>query len=264
MVFNESEILEQLDLAFNGTPSKYYPEARPGDVTYNFFLDLESAYCVVASSRIHLYADSTRWAIVFETAGYETRSFDAEITLLYIGNCIKYPVDKYPERNYITNARNILLIDKYEFERIRNKDGLKMEMFEFIGQNTKEIKIHDTFIPFESNAKKYEQLGITIRDYDNPKKLIGYGDFIKYLNETNPRTIRAKEDEIRNHIPKDLPQLMTIDKFHFISAYEKTNLPSQQETYQLLAKVLVSKDTSNWKPTQSPNNSWKNWLSGHL
>jgi len=57
---------------------------------------------------------------------------------------------------------------------------------------------------------------------------------------------------------------MTIDEFHFVSVYQKSNPPSQQETYKLLAKILVTRDTANWKPTQKPNNSWKNWESGNL
>jgi hypothetical protein len=42
------------------------------------------------------------------------------------------------------------------------------------------------------------------------------------------------------------------------------NPPSKQETFNLIAKVLVTKDVTNWKPTLEPNNSWKNWESGHL
>ncbi len=264
MTFNEAEILTELDLAFNNTPSNYFPEGQTGDVKYNFFLDLENGYCYVASSRIHLYADSTRWAIVFETAGYETRSFDAEITLNYIGNCIDYPIDKYPERSYITNSSRIILIEGAEFERIENKEGSDSETFELIDQNIKEIKIRDKYVSFDNNYKNYEKTGIEIRDYDNPKNLIDFKNFVRFLNETDPVSINATEDEILKHIPKDLPKLMTIDKFHFVSAYEKTNPPSNQETYKLIAKILTTRDTTNWKPTQKSNNHWKNWDSGSL
>ncbi|KFC19881.1 hypothetical protein IO90_11680 [Chryseobacterium sp. FH1] len=264
MTFQETEILEQLDLAFNGNPSKYYPIGRPEDIKYNFFLDLEHGYCETAGNRIHLYADSTRWVIVFEKSGYQNRENSAEIELDYVGNCIDYPIDKYPERNYITNANNIILIDPTEFERIENKDGEEMETFELIGQNIKEIKIRDTHVEFDNNYKNYEKVGIDIRDYNNPKNLIGFGDFIRYLHETNPTSISATEEEIRKHIPKDIPKLITINDFHFVSAYDKTNPPSQQETYQLIAKILTTKNITNWKPTQKPNNCWKNWESGHL
>ena len=264
MTFNESEILEQLDLAFNGTPSKYFPSGQKEDVKYNSLLDLEHGYCETAGSKIHLYADSTKWVIVFEKSGYQNRETSAEVELNYVGNCIEYPVDKYPERNYITNSSRVILIDPIEFERIENKEGAEMETFELIGQNIKEIKIRDKFVPFDNNYKNCEKVGIKIRDNDNPKKLIGFGDLIRYLHETNPTLISATEDEICKHIPKGIPKLMTIDEFHFISAYEKENLPSQQETYKLLAKILVTSDTTNWKPTQKSNNSWRNWESGNL
>ena len=264
MTFNEKEILEQLDLTFNGIPTKYYPPGRPQDIKYNFFLDLEHGYCETAGSRIHLYADSTKWVIAFEKSGYQNRGRSAEIELDYVGNCINYPVDKYPERNYITNSSRIFLIDQTEFDRIENKDGEEMETFELIGPYTKEIKVRDKLIFFDNNYKNYEKVGIRVRDYDNPKKLISFGDLIRYFHETDPKLISATEDEIRQHIPKDIPKLMTIDDFHFGSAYDKTNLPSQQETYTLVAKVLTTKDTKAWKPTQNPNNSWKNWESGNL
>ena len=264
MKYCESEILEQLDLAFNELPSKYYPSARPQDVKYAFFLDLEHGYFATAGSRIHLYADTVRWAIVFEKNGYFNRGTSAEIELVYIGNCIDYPVQKDEERNYITNTESIVLIDPLEFERLQNKEGQGMENFELIGQNVKEIKIRDKYIPFDNDFKNYEKLGIRLRDYENPKKLIGFGDLIRYLHETNPDLIRATNDEIRLHIPKDIPKIMTIEAFHYVSLYDKINLPSQQETYKLIAKVLTTKDTLNWKPLKQPNNNWKNWTSGNL
>lgn len=264
MKFTESEILEQLDLAFNDVPSEFYPTTRSQDIKYNFFLDLEHGYCETAGSRIHLYADAERWAIVFEKSGYQNRGTSAEIELNYVGNCIDYPIDKYPERNYITNSSRIILIEPAEFDRIENKDGEDMETFEFIGQHIKEIKIRDNFIPFDNDFKNYKQAGITIADDNNPKKLISFANLIRYLNETNPELISATEDEIKKHIPTDLPKILTIDEFHFTSRYETANPPSSQETYQLIARILVTKDTALWKPTQQPNNHWSNWESGNL
>jgi hypothetical protein len=264
MTVNEKEILEQLDLAFNETPNNYFPKGRPQDIKYNFFLDLEHGYCETAGNRIHLYADSTRWIIVFEKSGYQNRTTSAEIELNYFGNCVDYPVDKYHERNYITNSSRVVLIDPEEFERIENKVGDELETFELIGHEIKKIKIRDKYIPFDNDYKNYEKVGIEMRDFDNSKKLIGFGDLIRYLNETNPSLISATEVEIRKHIPKDIPKLMTINEFHFISAYEKSNPPSQQETYKLIAKVLTTRDTTYWKPAMKANNSWKNWESGNL
>lgn len=124
--------------------------------------------------------------------------------------------------------------------------------------------MRDRLIPFDSDYKSYEKVGIKIRRSDNPKNLIGFEDFVRYLNETNPSIIAATEEEIHKHIPKDLPKLMTLNEFHFGSAYDRSNPPSKQELYKLIARILLTRDTTNWKPTQQPNNHWTNWKSGTL
>lgn len=264
MDFTEKEILDKLDLAFNGIPTGDYPNGNSGDIKYNFFLDLEHGYCETAGNKIHLYADKNRWAIVFEKCGYQNRGEDAEIELDYVGNCINYPVNKYPERNYITNSSRVILITRAEYERVRNKEGKDMEGFELISPNATEITIHGQKVNIEHNLTKYIALGIHPRNFNNPQSLIGYGDIVRYFSDTNPELVSATEQEIEEHIPRDLPNLMTIDKFHFESIYTKSSLPSSQETYQLIAKVLITQDTSFWNPTLKPNNHWTNWESGNL
>jgi hypothetical protein len=264
MSYTESDILTKLDLAFEGIPSDDYPKGNKEDIKYNFFLDLEHGYCETAGSRIHLYADKNRWAIVFEKTGYQNRGDRAEIELDYVGNCIDYPITKDPERSYITNSNNIILITSDEYERVRNKEGSDMEQFELISPTVTEITIHGQKVSIENDKKKYANLKLPTRDFDNPKKLLSYGDIVRLIADTNPSLTNATEEEIRLHIPKDIPKLMTIDKFHFITAYDKSLSPSIQETYKLIAKVLVTRDTANWKPIEKPNNHWTNWESGNL
>lgn len=263
-MFTESDILQQLDQSFNGYPTGYFPAGGANDVRYNFYPDLEHGYCNTAASRIHLFADSSRWALVFEKSGYYNRAGAANIELYYFGNCIDYPVETYPERTYISNTATIVLVSPDEFSRIENKVGDDMETFELIGKDIAKIKLRDTLIPFVNDHKKYEQAGITIRVEDNPRHLIAFEDVLRYLNETAPELISATDDEIRRHISGDIPKLMTIDKFHFNSAYDKSKFPAAQELYQLIAKVLTTRDTSYWRPTQPPNNHWSNWESGNL
>ncbi len=259
MNFTEADILHKLDLAFNGQPADDYPVGTNSYIKYNFFLDLEHGYCKTAGNKIHLYADSTRWAIVFEKCGYQNRANNAEIELDYVGNCISYAIDKYHEGSYITNASNIVLITSQEYERITNKED-----FELISPTASQLTIHGQKVAIDHDTKKYLALGIKPRDYDNPKNLIGYSDIVRFFSDTNPELVSATEDEIKQHIPHDIPKLMTLDRFHFISTYDKSSLPSSQETYQLIAKVLVTRDITCWKPTLKPNNHWTNWESGDL
>ncbi len=264
MSFIETDILKRLDLTHSGVPADDYPKAREQDIKYAFFMDLEHGYCETAGNKIHLYSDKKRWVIVFEKCGYQNRGDRSEITLDYVGNCINYPVDKYAERDYIANSARVSLITSEEYERISNKVGSEMETFELISPNATEIEIHGQKVPIEKDLKKYLALGIKPREHDNPKKLIGYGDIVRYFSDVNPSLVAATESEIKMHLPKDIPKLMTIDKFHFVSAYDKETIPSKQETFQLIAKILVTGDTTIWKPKQKANNHWSNWESGHL
>lgn len=262
--FTEKEILKQLDLAFQGTPSEYYPQGEKGDIKYNFFLDLEHGYFYTAGNRIHLYADANRWAIVFEKNGYANRGGDAEIELDYIGNCIHYPVDKYPERNYITNTSRMILITGEEYERIQNKSGSEMEQFELVDPSANYVVVRGHKVMIEHNKKNYAHFGIEPRNFDNPKNLTSFEGLVRYLTETEPSIMNATKDDIKAHLPGDLPEITTIDKFHFESVYQKNSLPSDQETYQLIAKVLVTRNPDFWKPKSKPNNHWSNWESGNL
>ena len=264
MSFTEIDILDKLDLAFMGIPPDDYPIGNKEDINYNFFLDLEHGYCETAGNRIHLYSDKNRWAIVFEKSGYQNRGDRAEIELDYLGNCIDYPITKYRERSYITNSSHVVLITSEEYERIRNKEGSEMEQFELISPFATEITIHGQKVSIDYDEKKYASLKLPTRDFDNPKKLLSYGDLVRFLADTNPSVTNATEQEIRQHIPKDIPKILTINSFHFESVYSKDKLPSGQETYQLIAKVIANQNTVYWQPTLRPNNHWSNWESGNL
>lgn len=264
MSFTETDILKKLDLTHKGFPSDDYPKVREQDIKYAFFMDLEHGYCKTAGSKIHLYGDKKRWAIVFEKSGYQNRGYRSEIDLIYIGNCINYPVHKYTERNYITNNTYVPLITSEEYERISNKIGSEMETFELISPEVDDIEIHGQKVLIEKDLSKYLALGIKPREYDNPKRLIGFWDIIRYFSDINTSLVEATESEIKMHIPKDIPKLMTIDKFHFMSVYNEDSIPSKQETFQLIGKILVTGDTTFWKPKQKANNHWSNWESGNL
>ncbi len=220
---------------------------------YNFFLDLEHGYFHTAGSRINLYADENRWAIVFEKSGFGNRSGRAEVELNYYGNCL-HNLDKAGSNNiYTCNAKYFTLITGEEFEKIEGD-------FELISKDAKVVNVRDIELPIEQDNQKYIIKGIEIQDFDNPDNLIDYQSLVRYLDETNSEIFRATNRELRTSIPNDLPFLMKIDTWHHKSYSEYGgDKPSTYETFKLIAKVLVNKNTENWKPTLEPNNNWRNW-----
>lgn len=223
------------------------------DEVYNFFLDLEHGCFYTAGSRINLYADKSRWAIVFEKSGFGNRSGRAEIELNYFGNCLLNLDRAGYENEYICNSKYLTLITGEAFEKI--EDG-----FELVSKKATVVKVRNTELPIEQDIDKYKAIGIEIQDFDNPNNLIDFQSLVRYLDEMNPESLRATNDELRISIPNDLPLLMKIDRWHHKSYSEYGGAkPSSYETFQLIADVLVTRDVNEWKPTLEPNNDWRNW-----
>lgn len=241
--YTEEQILEELDLVYKGYSSPNFPVVKYPDIAYVFFLDLEHGYCETAGSYIHLFADDQNWAIVFEKSGYQNRGGRAELELIYIGNCINYTEDLYSDRKAISNMSNIELITGEEYERIADSS-----QFEVIAEGVDVVCVRDT----------------SVRIKQTPDRRMTYGDLVRYVYENNPELLRATDKEIKNNLNKDLPKLMTIKEFHHLSSVGRTANLSEDELYQMIARILVTKDTSYWKPTLTPNNHWRNWESGHL
>jgi hypothetical protein len=227
--------------------------ALDNNVTYNFFLDLEHGYFYTAGSRISLFADDTRWAIVFEKSGFGNRSGAAELELNYYGNCLLNLDGAGLEDRFIFNTKYFPLIDGDAFQKIEGG-------FELVAKDAATVRVRDKEFSIEHDPSKYAAKGIAIQSYDNPENLIDYPALIRYLDETYPEALRATDTEIRTCLPSDLPFLFKIDAWHHQSYSEWGGVaPSEYETFQLIADILISKDISKWAPTLEANNNWRNW-----
>ncbi|HVD97413.1 MAG TPA: hypothetical protein VNB90_04350 [Cytophagaceae bacterium] len=251
-MYKQSDILKQLESAGNPDPYKFFPMLENDNY--------------LSSNRINLFADETRWAIVFEIVSYSTQAGCIVEELIYFGNCLTN-LDKAGLYNqYTCNAKypyGIVLIE--DLEAIQTG-------FELVSPDAKTIKIRNQVLPIEHDVNKYEAKGIPINDYENPEGLIDFAALTRYLNEEYPEPFRATDKELYTCLPDGLPKLMAIDKWHYRYYYvssdyptpEPGTRPSEYETFQLIADILVSKDVSLWKPTLEPNNDWRNWQNGVL
>ncbi len=222
--------------------------------TYHFFIDLEHPYFHTASSRLTLYGDSKRWAIVFEKSGYSNSGDRGEIELEYFGNCLINLLSEGSPEGYTSNMQTIILISTPKLKRIENDTD------ELVAANIKQVKVRDNFLNIEHDKTKYEQKGIRDTVYDNPGNLIDFPSLIRYLAEEHPSLFRATDRELRKCLPDDLPKLMQIDQWHHERYYQGSGAkPSSYETYRMIADILVTRDTTKWKPTLMPNNDWRNW-----
>jgi hypothetical protein len=232
--------------------------------TYHFFIDFEHPYFHTAGSRLTLYADTIRWAIVFEKSGYSNTGRLAEIELTYFGNCLTNLQSEGSADGFTSNMMNVVLIDTLPLEN--DTDGL-------VSQKIRQVKVRDFLLSIEHDKSVYETKGIRDIVYDNEENLIDLPSLIRYLGEEHPTIFRATDKELGKCLPDDLPKLMQIDEWHH-EAYTKFKhltspteyhfevigiKPSEYETYKMIADILVSRDSTKWRPTLKPNNNWRNW-----
>ena len=262
-MYTKKDILDHFDPHLALTERHYFPAAAPHARAWHFWLDLEHGYQVTAGCRIHLYADEDRWAVVAEMRSYANRGFRAELNLYYFGNCIDYPLIEYPDHWSISNWHSITLIDGEELERLSKFDD--EEKFETINPAAGTVLVRDQRVLIEPDPAKYRSLGIHYRNWaPHTDPEIHFSDLLRYLDATQPGLVQATEPDIREHIPPDLRKLMTIDAFHYTTVYQENHNPSEEELYQLIAQVLITRNPAEWRPTLPANNHWSNWESGYL
>ena len=252
----------QLLAAFDAAAVEQYAAVAGRPVDYEFFLDLEHGYWVTAGSRLHLYADEGRWAMVMEKVGYMNRGDVISAELYYFGNAYRPIIETHGEAAKTSNTKYITLVDAEELGRL-STTGDGTALFELVAPDHREAHVHGHTVELP-DARAIATLGIPTERYANPNNLVDFGSLARYLTAAHPDLAYATEPEIRTQLPGDLRKLLTIDAFEHLSVYEDDCRPSSLETYQLIAEVLVTRDVSRWQPTQPPNNHWSNWESGNL
>ncbi|NDV58959.1 hypothetical protein [Bacteroides sp. 519] len=237
MSYTTDDVLNELDSIFIASVNSLNLNKKKYD--YTFFLNLEHGYSFNAASKIHLYGDSRNWAVVFETFTYQNRGGYFATELVYIGNCITPIIETFAEESTTSNMKVVIMVESSELERI------SVENSETVDPNAEYILVNGVKVSLKNSDVQ------------------GYEDLICYIHAMNPSLTWTTENEIRTQLPLDIPKLMEINQFHYISNYDSI-LPSKQELYKLISEILVQGKPSLWNPVQKPNNDSNNWESGFL
>ncbi len=219
----EEEILKTFDSSLSGT--------------YSDFINLNHGYFELANSRLSLFKDGEQWAMVFEKIGYNYRSgAPVGMEIYFFGNCLRdLDVFNGQESNY-------------------DYLGVPNNIDEVLEANGNKIIIRDSAVIIPTDLSAYKKYGIEW-DFDGKNYP---GAVLKWLAEEHPDLTRATDKEVMRCIPKNLKKIMVLDEWYNepYSKSEVTTKPSNQKTFQMLAKVLVTGDTTLYKPVREPNTHW--------
>jgi hypothetical protein len=230
------------------------------DEAYCFFMDLEHGYFHTANSRLTLYADEARWAIVFEKNGYSNRAFRIDLELNFFGNCLRNLGRAGESDRYTCNAKFVTLVDRDALDAIASD-------FEQVSPAASAVKVRGQSVTLPSTKAGWAKWVPDIDDesvFERPT----FWDLARFLAFEYVDLCRATDAEKRLCLPADLPQIMTLDAWHHRDYSHYVNgpdnklmgdAPSSYETFPLLADVLATRDPSRYRPTLPPNNHWSNW-----
>jgi hypothetical protein len=224
-----------------------------------FFMELGHGYFHTANSRLSLFADESRWAIVFEKSGYANRARRIELELNYFGNCLHSLEPGGSHGQFFYNARRVELVSAEALNEVEID-------FELIAPETREIQVRDTVVALPDSPQRYAKwFPEADPENDDP---VGFDQLGIYLAFEYEALCRATDAELRQCIPQDLPFLMHIQEWQHRYYYYLENgdhrellgdRPSSYETYRMVAEVLANRDPSRWRPTLPANNHWKFW-----
>jgi hypothetical protein len=127
----------------------------------------------------------------------------------------------------------------------------------YLNEKATNIKVRDKLIPIQFDKDYYLKKGIEL-EFENK---ITPWEFLRGLIPEQSNLFWLTRKEISKKIPLNLPEFMTLTNWHHpnLALDEK---PSEMETFQQLADVIVTGDKTLYNTKETSNTHWSNWPEG--
>ncbi|QEC40857.1 DUF7003 family protein [Pseudobacter ginsenosidimutans] len=266
---------------------------------YCQFVELGHVYSYLIDSRLNIFkGDNDSWAIAAERLGYNPRGSGITLDICFFGNCLTnlehyngqdtnyYTVSPIEWNDFNDTVDGEVLKPDAKFWTIR---GIQIELShkkqDYLNAG---IELNE-YEPDEISLEEVGRLLITkhrnlFRATDEElyksipnslKKILVidewyHRDFTEIVQPTmSDEQLRSTYDFNKNLAGGEYPlnyetfASMFRQQEKLTSKYNQNqyqdNRPSSYETWQLIAKVIATGDTTLYKPTLKPNTHWKNW-----
>ncbi|MGC3956647.1 MAG: hypothetical protein QM813_01325 [Verrucomicrobiota bacterium] len=208
---------------------------------------LDNGYIYPGDVRLTIYRDNVDWLMILEHFGANPR------TLGYASfqNCLYVFGSKLPRQPGTANESFL--------EPMASAPGDWIFDAEFgwnVVDGAHSVLLRGQLVEFDLSSTALERKGIELYD--------GQRDAVAVMRSLLPEhrdLILASDAELAARNPHGLPLWLRLDEWHHPDL-AKEELPSQSETFQMLAAAIATGDKSKYCPTKSPNTHWKNWPEG--
>jgi hypothetical protein len=278
----EEEILNTLD--------------NSNDGAYCSFVELGHVYSYLIDSRLNIFrSDNNQWAIAIERLGYNPRASAIILDIFYYGNCL-INLETYNEnlKNYCSIYPIENLDETLESESLKSE----IETWNIRGVKVQISKLNDDYLNAGIKLRKSEIEDINVENVGR-LLVTKHQDLFRATDKELYKSIPAELSKIlvidewhHKDFQLEMTSPLTDEHIKYTLQFNqnlgglqdfgfeglkalisqqgilaesgnrkiwKNNRPSSYETWQLIAKTIVSNDTSIYQPTLKPNTHWKNW-----
>jgi hypothetical protein len=198
-------------------------------------------------ARLSVYRDEQHWAILVETVVFNQGIQGGHWCACDMFYCYG---DDLPQRPGLHSA-NLYFTSDGPSGPLYDPDEI---MGHRICSSAQDMRIRNTIVPITTDPVAYAAAAIDLSD---PPHILGH-EMLRLISPRYRRLMFGTEIEICERIGSCMPLLLRLNEWRDIDIY-KQERPSDIETYQLLADVIVHRDPSLYRPTMSPNTHWRNW-----
>ncbi len=207
---------------------------------------LDNGYVYLAETRLHAYRDADRWALIIEVLGANNRTEGHE----GIDNCLHLFGNCLTVEPGTTN-------DGFIHPTADGPEGATFEARGVVRREAKTIRIRGDVVEIPSREVLKNANGEVIW---RGRKLEAH-QLLRAISADHRNRLLATEAELRQFLPGDLPKILTLEEWFHPDLCEN-ELPSENETFQLLAGMLETGNAGDFSPTREPNTHWKHWPQG--
>jgi hypothetical protein len=268
------------------------------DEPYGTFICLGEPYSYLIDSRLNIFRDENdHWAIAAERLGYNPRAGFIMLEVSYYGNCLTnleesnnrktnnyyvYPIDresfamasegetiKADADSILVRGQQLKLshslsdyeaagitLKQYEPNEIRWEEAGRL----LVSQHRNLFRATDEEL-YKSIPKSMQKVLVIDEWYHKDFELlvnpIISDEHLRQAYDFNKNTIGTEEMDYESF--KTSYKHSELQNNEWNQTQWNENRPGAYETFQLVAKVITTGDTSLYRPTLLPNSHWKNW-----
>jgi hypothetical protein len=210
---------------------------------------LDNGYVYLADVRLNVFRSDLDWLIILESLGAHSprfSRFDCFQNCLHLfgsrlhrgpgtaNGDFLFPIENCPDAPLFTN----------ESEWLARKDASC-------------VMVRGRRLALDFAAERLKAKGIEL--IEPPAK--DPPAILRSLLPEHRELLLATPEELAQRNPHGLPLWLRLDQWHHPDL-GGGELPSQSETFQMLATAIADGDRTKYRPAQPPNTHWGNWPDG--